>query len=515
MKTNLQNFIRNKKILFFLVSLLGILTSFSLPPYNYFFINFLSLSLFFFLFIKSEVLKNKLDYFLYGWFFGIGYFLSSLYWISISLTFDPEFKILIPISIVLIPSFLALFFATSVFLSSYFIRQSSIVLVLVFSLLLGCLEFLRGMILTGFPWNLFVYSFSNNLAFLQSLSIFGTYGLNLITITFFLIPSIFFLKKSKTDYIVLIVMISIFISFFIFGNYRLNNEKNFTQIKTDFKIKVLASQIDIDRFYNPKFEAEIIKNLLNQSEADKSVPTIFIWPEGVITSSFLEDIKIYKHLFDKNIGHDDLVILGINDINREQDNKIFNSFVILDKKLNIVSLYYKNKLVPFGEFIPFERILKKTGLRKITNNYSSFSKGSERKIIQLKKLKILPLICYEIIYSGNLSKQKNFDVVINISEDGWFGKSIGPKQHFVHSIYRSIEEGKSVIRSSNNGTSAVINARGNIVQSIESTKGGVIDISSLEKPNKNTFFSKYNNNIFFYLCLFYITLIFFLKRIRR
>ena len=80
----------------------------------------------------------------------------------------------------------------------------------------------------------------------------------------------------------------------------------------------------------------------------------------------------------------------------------------------------------------------------------------------LNELKFLPLICYEIIYSGNLTKNFNFDFIINISEDGWFGKSIGPKQHFAHSIFRAIENGKYVLRSSNNGMAAIINPLGEI-----------------------------------------------------
>ena len=118
------------------------------------------------------------------------------------------------------------------------------------------------------------------------------------------------------------------------------------------------------------------------------------------------------------------------------------SLVILDNKLNIISLYHKNKLVPFGEFLPAENFLKKVGLKTVTNNYQSFSKGRVREIINIKNLRILPLICYEIIYSGKLSKTNNYDLILNISEDGWFGQSIGPSQHFTHSIFRSIEEGK-------------------------------------------------------------------------
>ena len=103
-------------------------------------------------------------------------------------------------------------------------------------------------------------------------------------------------------------------------------------------------------------------------------------------------------------------------------------------------------------------------LKSLTNNYQSFSKGDERKIINIKQknfsLNILPLICYEIIYSGKLFDKSEFDFIVNVSEDGWFGRSIGPKQHFSHSILRAIESGKYVLRSSNNGISAIVNPMG-------------------------------------------------------
>ena len=171
--------------------------------------------------------------------------------------------------------------------------------------------------------------------------------------------------------------------------------------------------------------------------------------------------------------------------------------------------------------MPLENFLSKFGLKKITQGYQSFSSAKKRNLITLNNINFRPLICYEIIYSGNLKKKfifkppstidENFDLIVNISEDGWFGDSIGPYQHFSHSIFRSIEEGKNLIRSANNGISAFINPKGQIIDQIESTKKGVIEIKSLQKT-KNTFFGSYGNKIFFYFLLFYITLIFFLKK---
>ena len=501
-----------KKISYFVILLSGVVSSLSLPPYNLFWLNFLTLPLFFTFLVRNKNLKH-IEYLIYGWLFGFGYFLSSLYWISISLTFDSDFKILIPLSIIIIPSFLALFFAFSTFIVSFFSSYKSLSLILVFSFFLGTFEFIRGSIFTGFPWNLFVFSFSNNISFLQSLSIFGTYGLNLLCISFFLIPSILFLKTSKFEYLTSLIIVILFFSFFSFGNYRLDRG-SFSNLENDQMIKVLSSKVKIERFYTYDNEEEIIKELISLSNPKKEIKSIFVWPEGVLTSTYLKDIKKFESLFKKNFSKNHLIILGINDLIENNKENIFNSLVVLDNELRVKALYHKNKLVPFGEFLPFEGIIKGFGVQSFSNLFKSFSAGEKREIIQIGNLKILPLICYEIIYSGKLSNEKNYDIIINISEDGWFGKSIGPHQHFAHSIFRSIEEGKAVIRSSNHGISTYIDPYGKIFEFNESTESGV-SVSKIKKLDKNTLFSKHGNNMFFYLLLIYISLIFFLKKFGR
>jgi apolipoprotein N-acyltransferase len=191
--------------------------------------------------------------------------------------------------------------------------------------------------------------------------------------------------------------------------------------------------------------------------------------------------------------------------------------IIKQPTKKILNFYNKVNLVPFGEFLPFENILKAFGLRVITNNYQSFSKGNKREIMEINmegfSLKILPLICYEIIYSGKISKNSNFDLIINISEDGWFGKSIGPKQHFVHSIFRAVESGKYLLRSANNGIAAIINPLGIVEQKVELGKSGYVDFKEAKKI-QSTLFSKYGNKIFIILILLYIFIIFSFNRIK-
>ena len=212
------------------------------------------------------------------------------------------------------------------------------------------------------------------------------------------------------------------------------------------------------------------------------------------------------------------MLIGINSqkTNKEKID-YFNSLSIYDHNLEILNFYNKINLVPFGEFLPFEIILKKLGLSAITNNYQSFSSGEDRKIIDIKRddfsLKILPLICYEIIYSGKIFNNSNFDLIVNISEDGWFGSSIGPKQHFAHSIFRAIESGKYLLRSSNNGITAIVNPLGIVEQKVEYGQSGYIDFKKVKKIQP-TLFSKYGNKIFITLILLYIFLIFSFNRFK-
>jgi len=498
---------------FIYIIFLGAISSYSLPPYNYFIINFVSFSLFFiFIFNKKKITLSNKCFFKYGWCFGFGYFLFSLYWVAISLTFDQSFKFLIPLAIILLPSFLAIFYGLLTYFFSVFFSKNVISSFFIFSSIFGTIEFIRGNILSGFPWNLIAFSFSENVYFIQILSIIGTYSFNLICVSLFTAPALFILRNSRKEVIVCFSFIIISVGFLIFGNIKNNKFESLESVKNSYIIKAISSNISLDRFYSEQNELKIINELITISAPKKNEPTIFIWPEGIIPDSYVGDMDIYKDLFLDNFGDDDLIIMGLNSRkNKEGENLFFNSMAIFNNKLELVEKYNKVNLVPFGEFIPFDNILNLIGLKTITNDHQSFSSGDVREPIKIKNneisLSLLPLICYEIIYSGKLSKNKDFDYIINISEDGWFGKSIGPEQHFSHTIFRSIESGKYIVRSANNGISAVINPMGIVEKEVKFGSIGYVELSE-SKSVKATPFMLYGNKIFLLLILLYIFLIF-------
>ena len=505
---------RKKQYIEFLFLItLGMATSLSLPPLNYFIINFLTFSSFFiFLIKKINHNQNTKFSFIYGWLFGFGYFITNLYWISISLSFDESFKFLIPFTIFLIPSFLAIFYGLICYFFIIFKSKKVISSFFIFSLIFGILEFIRGFILTGFPWNLIAYSFSKNLEILSITSIIGTYGFNLFCISLFTSPAVFMFRDSKKDLGVFVFFIITFLFFYLNGiHYK---EKFYLASKNiyDYKVRIIGSNISLEKFYSDINPINIIEDLVKISSPEANEKTIFVWPEAIIPDISKEELNEYSWVLKKKFNKNHILIIGINSQpNKNQPKDYFNSFSVYDHKLNLLESYNKINLVPFGEFLPFEKFLKIFGLKSITNNYHSFSKGDQRNIIDIRNqtfsLKVLPLICYEIIYSGKIFDNNNFDLIINISEDGWFGKSIGPKQHFTHSIFRAIESGKYIVRSSNNGIAAIINPLGIVEKKVNFGKSGYIDFTeSLEiQP---TVFSKLGNKVFGLLILLYIFFIF-------
>ena len=513
-------------VIFFSPFILGLITILGFSPYNLTFINFFTFSILLFLIyiIKKKThsiyrtKKSKRYFFYLGCSFGFGFFLCGNYWIAISLTHDEIFAGLIPFALIFIPLFLSLFFGLAIFIVGPYVGKN-IFFILFFSLIFSLFEFLRGHLLTGFPWNLISYTWSWSIETVQILSFVGTYSLSLFSITIFCIPFLFFQKKiEKKNVIFISFFLILFIGNYFYGIYKINkSDFNFDE---NFSVKIVSPNISLEE-YNTQSEFSALKKLIRISDPDKSKKTLFIWPEGIFYESNLQDIKQYKNLFNEEFSKNHLIVLGVNNFvnyNNLEDKKYFNSLVILNHELEIISIYNKVKLVPFGEFLPFEKFLSSFGLKKITKGYNSFSSGASRNLINLgnkfNERLILPLICYEIIYTGNIKTKNQFpDLTINISEDAWFGQSIGPNQHFTKAVYRSIEEGIFIARSANRGISAFIDPNGKSLKFLNRSESGNVEYK-MPQYNGSTIFSMYGNRIFFFIILVYIFLIFIFKKLK-
>ena len=205
---------------------LGFVSSFSLPPYNFLVINFIVFPALFF-FLISNYKNSKWISFVIGWSFGFGYFISNLYWITNSLTFYEMYKPLIPFALIIIPLFLGVFYGLITLLCSLFNLEKNFSTIFIFATVFSTIEFIRGSILGGFPWNLISYSWIEYINSIQILSIIGTYSFNLLSITIFLIPSVIFFKyKIKVKFFSLILVVTILIINFFYGFQNIEKNKN-------------------------------------------------------------------------------------------------------------------------------------------------------------------------------------------------------------------------------------------------------------------------------------------------
>ena len=505
-------------ILYVLPFLLGSLSILSFQPFNLTVINFLILPLFFYLIIyikkksKSTYRKKpfKKNLFITGSAFGFGFYLCGIHWITHSLTFDDNFKILIPFGLILIPLFLSLFISlVTLFIGP--LLNMNLISVFLFSGSLAFSDFLRAKILSGFPWNLWAYSFSTFTEIIQILNKIGLFSLNLFSITVFMIPAVIFMKLSLIKKTLLITVIPILLFFsYIYGNHSINqNKKNLNLVKEKYLIKVISPNFDLQYNLDKSAIEARLKKLIKYSEPDNNFKTLFVWPEGVFSGYSFKEIIYLKEIFLKNFNENHYILFGVNRSD-EKKRGYFNSLVIVDHRMNIIQEYQKQKLVPFGEFLPFEKLLNQVGIKKITEGYGSFLRGGEQKNLVINKLNILPLICYEIIFTEFVQKSDlNTNLIINISEDGWFGDSIGPYQHFSKTVFRAIEQNSFLIRSANKGISAIIDNKGKVIKKLSLNEAGNIELEVPLIKNKN---KNKNDLIFFALLITYIFIFIFLRK---
>ncbi len=514
----IEKFLNSRLLTLYILPLaFGSLTTLSFEPFNFTMINFIIFPFFFYLIVfinkKSKSLYRKKPHrknlLVFGIIFGFGFYLSGISWITNSLTFDENFKFLIPFALIFVPLFLSLFIGLPVFFIGPYLKLDYTSLI-VFSASLAFSDYLRAKVLTGFPWNLWAYSTTSFTELLQIINVIGLFSYNLFVITFFTLPIIIFFKISKIHKILNFVFIFfIILCLYIYGNYKINKNKEYlASVDQKTYVKIISPNFDLEYGLNIQEIEDRFKKIIRYSDPIEEEKTLFIWPEGVFSGYSYDQILSFKELILNNFSKNHFIVFGINKLDTDS-GKFYNSILIINNKFEVIQSYNKRKLVPFGEFLPFENILNKFGLKKITEGHGSFLKGIENNNLRIGNLNILPLICYEIIFPDLVQKSdKNTNLIINISEDGWFGKSIGPDQHLAKSIFRAIESDTFLLRSANQGVSAIIDNKGNIVKKLNRNEAGNIEFKvPLIKSNKIK-----NDLIFFILLITYLLFFYIYKK---
>lgn len=436
-----------------------------------------------------------------GWWFGLGYFVPGLYWIGEAFLVDaPTFAWLMPFAVLGLPAYLALFPALGFALARLiWTRDASRVLALAVCLTAG--EWLRGHVLTGFPWNAFGYALTEPLALAQTASLIGLWGMTFLSVAIFASPAALIDGRSRgrKPWIAPVLALSLLLVMGIFGIVRLS--LNPTTTVANVKLRIMQPNLQQDVRFNYSAKPEVMKKYLALSDRASgpgstgvSDASILIWPESAFPFFLTREADAMAQIADL-LPKGTILVTGSV---RAPDlppgvraTRAYNSIYVIDHDGSVLSVYDKLHLVPFGEYLPYQNWMEKLGFEQLTKVQGGFIAGTRRRPMDIPNApRMLPLICYEAVFPGDVaSRDDRPGWIVNLTNDGWFGMTTGPYQHLQQSRVRAIEEGLPLVRAANTGISAVIDPLGRIVARLGLGVEGVLD-SSLPSTMPPTIYSR-------------------------
>ena len=427
-----------------------------------------------------------------GWWAGFGYFLFNLFWIGEAFLVEADkFAWLLPFAVTLLPAGIALFWAAGWAAAKAFWPNGSARLPL-FALQLGLVEWLRGHLFTGLPWNVPGYALTFPLELMQSAALFGVYALSFIAGLIFTSPLVLCAAAAEKEgrrgalFKAALLGLAPFIALYAYGAYRLN-----TPTPADIaglKVRIVQPSVAQRDKWRAEKQREIFADHLALSATDSAGTrddlkgvTHVVWPEAAMPFLPLEHPEALEAIAGM-LPDQAILVTGALRRAQDQDGRMrgYNSLMAFDTQGKLIATYDKVHLVPFGEYLPFERVLKALGLSKLTHGLGAFDAGPlPRPVLAVPDLPpVGGLVCYEVLFPGEVIDDANRPgLIINVTNDGWFGDTTGPRQHFHQTRVRAVEEGIPVIRAANNGISAVIDAFGGVRARIGLNVRGVADSS--------------------------------------
>jgi apolipoprotein N-acyltransferase len=462
-------------------------------------------------------LKRSWPAFKTGWLFGFGYFLAGFWWVGQAFLVDvEEFAFLMPLAVLVLPAGLSLFWGIGAVLARMVWRDGWMRIV-GFAACFTLAEWLRGTVLTGLPWNVLGYAAMPTPLLMQSAAVVGLYGMTFLTFFVASAPAVLGPCEDKhrrsgamTVAVVFIVAAHVACGMFVLSRA----EKSHV---AGIKLRIVQPALDQQEKWDITKELEIMGRYFELSNANKgpdaaSVAAFshIIWPESafpfILTERGDQLAAIARLLPDTTS-----LITGAMRIERAASAdippKVFNALYMINGDGEAVVARDKVRLLPFGEFLPFQDFLESLGLLQLTQLRGGFSAGNRRMVVDIPGTPaFLPLICYEIIFSGAVRPRDKDNGarprwIVNVTNDAWFGKTAGPYQHAHQALVRGVEEGLPVVRAANNGISFVSDAYGRIEESLGLGQRGVVD-ARLPVARSSTLFSRLGNlPVLVFVCL--------------
>ncbi len=424
-----------------------------------------------------------------GWAFGVGFFLFGLSWIAESFFVDAERFgwMAVPavaglaVGLALFPAAaMAAFAATGV---------KGVPGALIFAVCWSVSEWLRGTVLTGFPWNLIAYAWADYDIPRQAAAWVGSYGLGLLTVLLSVLPATLLMRDRRQNVLVVFLFMALVAGAGTLGTLRLMGITS----PTDTTVRIVQGNIPQTEKWDPAFRARNITRYLDLS-AQAGGFDVLLWPESAFPGYLDEDPEMLDQIAE-HLPEGSALLTGAQ--TREPGGtgiRYRNSILAVDQTGRIVTRYAKHHLVPFGEYVPLRGFLP---LQRLTAGLGDFTPGPGPQTVELPGLPPVGLsICYEAIFPGRVvDAASRPDWIFNATNDAWFGASLGPRQHLASARMRAVEGGLPMVRAANTGISAVIDGYGRIIARLGLDETGVLD-ARLPAALPATPFGKYGQMMF-------------------
>ena len=466
----------------------GAILTLALPPFDFFAVGFISFPILIWLLegaAPSPNARGALRLYpsaVIGWFFGFGYFVFGLWWLANALLAQGnEFIWALPLAVFGLPAFLALFYAGAAMIGKS-IWGNGIGAAAALAFGFGISEWLRATIFTGFPWNGIGLTAMPSPVMMQSASIFGVTGMNALAVLMFALPSTVGLHKHR--FFGPFLAPCLLVAHGTYGYWRIYEVAVVQRQPSGKIVRLVQPSYKQSEKWDEAERDKIFANYLSLStqisESNQPKPDLIIWPETAVPFIFTDRPQALSAL---GAALDDNQTLLAGAVRQEGQRdagetvRYYNSMLAINGKGEIIDAADKVHLVPFGEYLPFGDLLRSLGVQEVAMP-GGFSAGSAQHIFKLPNLpKILPLICYEIIFPGVTAEENDgAKIVVNITNDAWYGRSPGPYQHFRLAQLRSVESGVPLIRSANNGISGEVDGYGRVVAALALDVVGVLDV---------------------------------------
>lgn len=426
------------------------------------------------LFLLARAARGFWQAFWAGTVWGTGQFITGLYWIVFSYLVPPaDFALMGPPTVFGLAVLLALFVGAACGCYRVLARRFAVRFdtawrqVVLFALCFAVFEWLRGHVMTGFPWNLIAHAWNPSTAMLQSAAVVGVWGLSLVSLLIFTLPAAGWRATAAA--------LALFALLAAGGSLRLALDAGGEQ--DGVYVRIVQPNIDQAEKWLPDLANAHFGKTLRLSALPSDRPlTVLVWPETAVSFALAANPAARQAMarVTPKGGH---LLTGAMRVTTGPDGRreIYNSLHALDDTGRIVADYDKFHLVPLGEYIPLRNWLP----LEDTVGRGSFDAGPGPRTIHLPGLPPATiLICYEIIFPGAVVDAGDRPQwIVNVTNDAWFGVSSGPYQHLANARMRAIEEGLPLIRSANTGISAAIDSYGRVISRLDLEEAGVIDTS--------------------------------------